>query len=129
MFTRTSVLYVCSHNCYSLCAVVCSSLLLPPVMCVTVLLLTRCLNCASILQLLESEMARADRLKGEGIQGKENHDSAVKQLVQTLKVSAGPTGSADMEENASQLRDSRMAAFFSPSGSVKKGLVLWKLKP
>ena len=74
----------------------------------------RCMNCASVLQLVESEMTRADHLKSEGVQEKERHDAEIKQLWQTLKVA-----SSDAEE----MRDGGgLGGLFSTQQpTIKKG--------
>ena len=55
-------------------------------------------------------MSRADGLKGEAMKEKDKHDVEVKQLVQTLKVAAGP---ADSEDPSSQFRDGGLGDMFA----------------
>ena len=64
-------------------------------------------------------MARADRLKAEGVRERAGHEAEMKQLLQTMKVA-----SADSDD---QMRDGTgLGGLFSTrQPSPKKGLVCW----
>lgn len=73
----------------------------------------RCTNCASVLLIVEAEMARADKLKADGVKEKEHHDAEMKQLLQTLKVAAS--------DSDDQMKDGLGGLFSTRQPSPKKG--------
>ena len=76
----------------------------------------RCTNCASVLLVVEAEMSRADKLKADGMRERENHETEMKQLVQTLKMAA-----SDSDEQI-PMSDGGLGGLFSTrQPSPKKG--------
>ena len=55
----------------------------------------RCTNCASVLLIVEAEMARADKQKADGVREKERHETETKQLCQTMKVASSDPGTGE----------------------------------